>query len=154
LPDLRAVILLDKKFPGTLLFREVMDAGSSRFVQRLQDLQSEMSCDDPINIQFTSGTTGKPKGATLSQHNIVNNAALAGHRMGFNWREGVRIALPVPLYHCMGSVAGSLTMAVYGTTLVFPSPSYETRAVLEAVSQEKYVAATPCNRVSVYPHYG
>ncbi|XP_068119486.1 medium-chain acyl-CoA ligase ACSF2, mitochondrial-like [Hyperolius riggenbachi] len=137
LPDLRIAIVLDKKYPGAFLFQEVMEAGGSQHVKQLHDLQKYLSCDDAINIQFTSGTTGHPKGATLSHHNIVNNAAFMGARMGFIWQERVRIALPVPLYHCMGSVLGSLAMAVYGPTLVFPSPSFEARAVLEAVSKEK-----------------
>ncbi|KAM4662567.1 medium-chain acyl-CoA ligase ACSF2, mitochondrial-like [Discoglossus pictus] len=137
LPDLRSVIILDEKLPGTFLFRDVMGAGSSSFVQQLHNMQKLLSFDDPINIQFTSGTTGNPKGATLSHHNIVNNASLGGMRLGFNWKKGVRIALPVPLYHCLGSVIGSLMMAIYGTSLVFPSPSFEARALLEAISKEK-----------------
>ncbi|XP_075034009.1 medium-chain acyl-CoA ligase ACSF2, mitochondrial isoform X1 [Mixophyes fleayi] len=137
LPDLRIVITLDKKNPGAFQFQEVMDAGSTQFVKQLNDIQKTVSCDDPINIQFTSGTTGYPKGATLSHHNIVNNAAMVGMRFGFNWKKGVRIAVPVPLYHCLGSVIASLVMAVYGPTLVFPSPSFEVRALLESISQEK-----------------
>ncbi|XP_068119971.1 LOW QUALITY PROTEIN: medium-chain acyl-CoA ligase ACSF2, mitochondrial-like [Hyperolius riggenbachi] len=139
-PDLRIAIILDKKYPGAFLFQEVMEAGDSQHVKQLHDLQRSVSCDDPINIQFTSGTTGRPKGATLSHHNVVNNAALVGRRLDFHWRKGVRIALPVPLYHCLGSVVGSLMMAVLGPTIVFPSPSYEARAVLEAVSKEKCTA--------------
>ncbi|XP_041434406.1 medium-chain acyl-CoA ligase ACSF2, mitochondrial isoform X2 [Xenopus laevis] len=87
LPDLHTVIVLDKRHPGTFLFHDVMEAGNPSSVQQLQDLQKKISCDDPINIQFTSGTTGSPKGATLSHHNIVNNASLGGRRMGFNWRK-------------------------------------------------------------------
>ncbi|XP_075701179.1 medium-chain acyl-CoA ligase ACSF2, mitochondrial [Rhinoderma darwinii] len=136
-PDLRIAIVLDQKHPGTFHFQEVMDAGSSDFVKQLHGLQRSISCDDPVNIQFTSGTTGYPKGATLSHHNIVNNAAMVGIRMGYNWKKGVRVALPVPLYHCMGSVLGSLVMAVYGPTVVFPSPSFDARALLQAISQEK-----------------
>ncbi|XP_068120254.1 medium-chain acyl-CoA ligase ACSF2, mitochondrial-like isoform X2 [Hyperolius riggenbachi] len=136
-PDLRIAIVLDKKYPGAILFQEVMEAGGSQHVKQLHDLQRSLSCEDAINIQFTSGTTGQPKGATLSHHNVVNNANLAGSRVGFNWRKGVRIALPVPLYHCLGSVVGSVVMVVHGSTIVFPSPSYEPRAVLEAISKEK-----------------
>ncbi|OCT60641.1 medium-chain acyl-CoA ligase ACSF2, mitochondrial isoform X1 [Xenopus laevis] len=137
LPDLHTVIVLDKRHPGTFLFHDVMEAGNPSSVQQLQDLQKKISCDDPINIQFTSGTTGSPKGATLSHHNIVNNASLGGRRMGFNWRKDIRTAVPVPLYHCMGSVIGGMIMAVYGTTLVFPSPGYDVHALLEAISSEK-----------------
>lgn len=137
LPDLRIAIVLDKKYPGTFHFDEVMNAGTTQNVKQLQDLQKTVSCDDPINIQFTSGTTGYPKGATLSHHNIVNNAQYVGLRLGYTWRESMRVALPVPLYHCMGSVLGSLTSIIYGPTLVLPSPSFQARAVLEAVSKEK-----------------
>ncbi|XP_040293902.1 medium-chain acyl-CoA ligase ACSF2, mitochondrial [Bufo bufo] len=137
LPDLKIVIVLDKKFPGAFQFQEVMDAGSTQFVQQLHNLQKKISCDDPVNIQFTSGTTGYPKGATLSHHNIVNNAAMIGHRIGHDWLKGQRIALPVPLYHCMGSVLGSLVMAVYGPAVVFPSPTFDARALLQAISRER-----------------
>ncbi|KAE8576802.1 hypothetical protein XENTR_v10004322 [Xenopus tropicalis] len=137
LPDLHTVVVLDKRHPGTFLFQDVMEAGNPSSVLQLQDLQKQITCDDPINIQFTSGTTGSPKGATLSHHNIVNNSSLGGRRMGFNWRKGVRTAIPVPLYHCLGSVIGGMVMAVYGTTLVFPSPGYDPRALLEAISNEK-----------------
>ncbi|XP_073540181.1 medium-chain acyl-CoA ligase ACSF2, mitochondrial isoform X1 [Phyllobates terribilis] len=145
LPDLRIAIVLDKKYPGAFLFQEVMDAGSTQFVKQLHDLQKTISCDDPVNIQFTSGTTGYPKGAALSHHNIVNNASLVGWRMGFNWRKGDRVALPVPMYHCMGSVLGSLVMAVYGLTIVFPSPGFDAQALLQAISQEKctFMYGTP-----------
>ncbi|KAM5135518.1 medium-chain acyl-CoA ligase ACSF2, mitochondrial [Mantella aurantiaca] len=137
LPDLRIAIVLDKKHPGTFHFEEVMNAGTTQHVKQLQDLQKTLSCDDPINIQFTSGTTGYPKGACLSHHNIVNNAQYVGLRLGYDWRWDIRVALPVPLYHCMGSVLGSLTSILYGPTLVLPSPSFQARAVLEAVSKEK-----------------
>ncbi|XP_071968476.1 medium-chain acyl-CoA ligase ACSF2, mitochondrial [Engystomops pustulosus] len=137
LPGLRIAIVLDEKFPGTFQFQEVMDAGSTQDVKQLHEIQKTIMCDDPVNIQFTSGTTGYPKGAALSHHNIVNNAALAGMRMGFHWRKGSRVAVPVPLYHCMGSVLGSLMMAVHGPTAVFPSPTFEVRPLLEAISKER-----------------
>ncbi|XP_040186663.1 medium-chain acyl-CoA ligase ACSF2, mitochondrial [Rana temporaria] len=137
LPDLRIVIVLDKKHPGAFHFEEVMDAGTTQHVKQLHDIQKSVSCDDPINIQFTSGTTGFPKGATLSHHNIVNNAQYVGARLGYDWKRDVRVALPVPLYHCMGSVLGSLTAVLYGPTMVLPSPSFQARALLEAISKEK-----------------
>ncbi|XP_069608498.1 medium-chain acyl-CoA ligase ACSF2, mitochondrial [Ranitomeya imitator] len=145
LPDLRIAIVLDKKYPGAFLFQDVMDAGSTQFVKQVHDLQKTISCEDPVNIQFTSGTTGYPKGASLSHHNIVNNARFIGMRIGFTWRKGDRVALPVPMFHCMGSVLGSLVMAVYGLTIVFPSPSFDARALLQAISQEKctFMYGTP-----------
>uniref|UniRef100_G3P9K5 Medium-chain acyl-CoA ligase ACSF2, mitochondrial n=1 Tax=Gasterosteus aculeatus TaxID=69293 RepID=G3P9K5_GASAC len=96
-----------------------------------------LSCDDPINIQFTSGTTGSPKGACLSHHNIVNNAYFMGLRMRYGSRPRVRVCVPVPLYHCFGSVLAGMNMAVHGITLVFPSTAYNSQANLEAIESEK-----------------
>ncbi|XP_066443928.1 medium-chain acyl-CoA ligase ACSF2, mitochondrial [Eleutherodactylus coqui] len=151
LPDLRIAVVLDKSYPGAFQFEDVMNAGSTEYVKQLHDLQRTIHCNDAVNIQFTSGTTGYPKGATLSHHNIVNNATMVGLRMGYHWKKGVRVALPVPLYHCMGSVLGSLVMAVYGPTAVFPSPSFEPRALLQAVSQERCTAmyGTPTMYVDI-----
>ncbi|XP_043940913.1 medium-chain acyl-CoA ligase ACSF2, mitochondrial-like [Protopterus annectens] len=136
LPDLKIAIVLDGKFPGAFQMKDVMNAGSSTYVQQLHDLQKTLSCDDPVNIQFTSGTTGNPKGATLTHHNIVNNAKMIGYRMGYQWRN-LRICLPVPLYHCFGAVGGGIVISVFAGTLVFPSPSFEGKATLEAVEKEK-----------------
>uniref|UniRef100_A0A671MQJ7 Medium-chain acyl-CoA ligase ACSF2, mitochondrial n=1 Tax=Sinocyclocheilus anshuiensis TaxID=1608454 RepID=A0A671MQJ7_9TELE len=145
LPDLHTVIVTDSQQPGAFHLKDVMQAGSSQYLQQLQDLQKNFSCDDPINIQFTSGTTGKPKGATLSHHNIVNNAYFIGMRTGYNWRKNVRICLPVPMYHCFGSVGGGMVMAVHGITLVFPSTGYDGHANLVAIEKEKctFVYGTP-----------
>uniref|UniRef100_A0A8C3B3B8 Medium-chain acyl-CoA ligase ACSF2, mitochondrial n=1 Tax=Cyclopterus lumpus TaxID=8103 RepID=A0A8C3B3B8_CYCLU len=139
LPDLRSVILLDSRQQGMFHFEDVMQAGSSTFMQLLQDLQKKISFDDPINIQFTSGTTGLPKGATLSHHNIVNNAYFVGKRP-LN-----RICVPVPLYHCFGCVGGALCMAVHGVTAVFPSAGYDGKANLAALESERctFIYGTP-----------
>uniref|UniRef100_A0A672IYN7 Medium-chain acyl-CoA ligase ACSF2, mitochondrial n=1 Tax=Salarias fasciatus TaxID=181472 RepID=A0A672IYN7_SALFA len=138
LPDLRMVIVTDSRQPGMLHIDDVLQAGESRHVKELQELQSKLTAGDPINIQFTSGTTGKPKGATLSHLNIVNNAYFVGLRMGFDKRPEVRVCLSVPMYHCFGSVLGGLCMAVHGVTLVFPSPGFDGRRSLEAIQNEKY----------------
>ncbi|XP_064172407.1 medium-chain acyl-CoA ligase ACSF2, mitochondrial [Anguilla rostrata] len=145
LPDLRAVIVTDSRQPGMFHMDDVMQAAGSQHRQELDVLQRKLSCDDPINILFTSGTTGSPKGATLSHHNILNNANLIGIRLGYNWRPQVRACLPVPLYHCFGSVGGALSMAVHGITVVFPSPGYDGRANLEAIQKERcnYFYGTP-----------
>ncbi|XP_016090209.1 medium-chain acyl-CoA ligase ACSF2, mitochondrial [Sinocyclocheilus grahami] len=145
LPDLHTVIVTDSQQPGAFHLKDVMQAGNSQHLQQLQDLQKNLSCDDPINIQFTSGTTGKPKGATLSHHNIVNNAYFIGMRTGYNWKKNVRICLPVPMYHCFGSVGGGMVMAVHGITLVFPSTGYDGHANLVAIEKEKctFVYGTP-----------
>ncbi|XP_008285501.1 acyl-CoA synthetase family member 2, mitochondrial-like [Stegastes partitus] len=136
-PDLRMVIVTDSRQPGMLHVEDVMQAGEARHHKELMDLQSKLSFDDPINIQFTSGTTGSPKGATLSHHNIVNNAYFLGRRMGYDWRPQVRVCAPIPMYHCFGSVIGGLSMAIYGVTLVFPSPSFNSLANLEAIQRER-----------------
>ncbi|CAM4555243.1 medium-chain acyl-CoA ligase ACSF2, mitochondrial [Lepidochelys kempii] len=136
LPDLSVVITLDSKLPGAFQMSEVMQAGDSSHMKQLRDVQQTLSCNEPVNIQFTSGTTGSPKGATLSHRNIVNNANLIGLRLGVNQQES-RTALPVPLYHCLGSVGGGMVMAVHGAPAIFSSLSFEGKAVLEAVAQEK-----------------
>uniref|UniRef100_A0A8C3THE1 Medium-chain acyl-CoA ligase ACSF2, mitochondrial n=2 Tax=Chelydra serpentina TaxID=8475 RepID=A0A8C3THE1_CHESE len=136
LPDLSVVITIDSKLPGAFQMSEVMQAGDSSHLKQLRDVQRTLSCDEPINIQFTSGTTGSPKGATLSHRNIVNNANLVGLRLGINEQE-CRTALPVPLYHCLGSVGGGMVMAVHGAPAIFSSLSFEGKSALEAVAREK-----------------
>ncbi|KAL9833706.1 medium-chain acyl-CoA ligase ACSF2, mitochondrial isoform 2-T2 [Geothlypis trichas] len=144
LPDLSIVIMCDSKLPGTFHMDEVMQAGDSSHLKQLRAMQQTLSCNEPINIQFTSGTTGSPKGATLSHRNIVNNAYLIGLRLGITDQES-RCALPAPLYHCLASVGGCMVMALHGTSCVFSSPSFEGKAVLEAVSREKcsFLLGTP-----------
>jgi fatty-acyl-CoA synthase len=97
--------------------------------------QAMLSPDDPINIQYTSGTTGFPKGATLSHHNILNNGYFVGELCGY--AEADRICLPVPLYHCFGMVMGNLAATSHGACLVYPAPSFEPAATLSALAQER-----------------
>ncbi|XP_051889243.1 medium-chain acyl-CoA ligase ACSF2, mitochondrial [Pristis pectinata] len=136
LPDLRSVILIGGKFPGTYSFEEVSEAASSSQRQQLLNIQKKISFDDPINILFTSGTTGYPKGATLSHHNLVNNARFIGNRIGYHWRDAW-ICVPVPLFHTFGCVGASLMLAIYGCQLCFPSPSFDGRAALKTVVSER-----------------
>ncbi|NXN73936.1 ACSF2 synthetase, partial [Himantopus himantopus] len=151
LPDLSVVITVDSKLPGTFHMDEVMQAGDSSHMKQLRAVQRTLSCNEPINIQFTSGTTGSPKGATLSHRNIVNNANLIGLRLGFTEQVGLggntdyRIVVPAPLYHCLASVGGCMVMALHGSSCIFSSPSFEGKAALEAVSREKcsFLHGTP-----------
>ncbi|MGH3881990.1 MAG: AMP-binding protein [Pseudonocardiaceae bacterium] len=97
--------------------------------------QATLSPDDPINIQYTSGTTGFPKGATLSHHNILNNGFFVGELCGYT--EVDRVCVPVPLYHCFGMVMGNLAATTHGACLVYPAPSFEPAATLSAVAQQR-----------------
>jgi fatty-acyl-CoA synthase len=98
-------------------------------------LPSDLSFDDPINIQYTSGTTGFPKGATLSHHNILNNGYFVGRRQ--NWSEHDRVCLPVPFYHCFGNVLGNLAAATHGACVVIPAAAFDAGATLAAVERER-----------------
>jgi fatty-acyl-CoA synthase len=139
LPALRCLILTDvKPMPGFLSMSDVELLGTSSDRARLAGLHSLLQPEDPINIQFTSGTTGLPKGATLSHHNIVNNGFFVARRMRFSHNE--RLCIPVPLYHCFGMVMGVLGCVTHGAAMVFPAAGFEPRRVLEAVTTEKCTA--------------
>src|SRR5262249_58692005 len=100
--------------------------------------QRQQEFDDPINIQFTSGTTGYPKGATLSHHNILNNGYFTTELLRFTDRD--RLLIPVPLYHCFGMVMGNLGCVSHGATMIYPSAGFEPTAVLEAAHAERATA--------------
>ena len=127
-PGLEQVVVLGSDTWTTLL---QTDADRSALV----DAQARLSADDPINIQYTSGTTGFPKGATLSHHNILNNGFFVGELC--NYTEEDRICIPVPFYHCFGMVMGNLAATSHGATMVIPAPSFEPRATLAAVQAER-----------------
>ncbi|MFI1868297.1 AMP-binding protein [Streptomyces jumonjinensis] len=97
--------------------------------------EAELSCDDPVNIQYTSGTTGFPKGATLTHHNILNNGYFVGETLGYTERD--RICIPVPFYHCFGMVMGNLAATSHGACMVVPAPSFDPAATLRAVAEER-----------------
>jgi fatty-acyl-CoA synthase len=97
--------------------------------------ETELSFDDPINIQYTSGTTGFPKGATLSHHNILNNGFFVGELCRYT--EADRVCIPVPFYHCFGMVMGNLGAVSHGAAMVIPAPAFEPAATLQAVADEK-----------------
>jgi fatty-acyl-CoA synthase len=100
----------------------------------LRARQAQLSFDDPINIQYTSGTTGFPKGATLSHHNILNNGYFVAEACGYT--EDDRVCIPVPLYHCFGMVMGNLGCTTHGAAMVYPAPTFEPEATLAAVEEE------------------
>ena len=105
---------------------------------RLAELKPQLQFDDAINIQFTSGTTGAPKGATLTHHNILNNGFFIGEAMRLTERD--RVCIPVPLYHCFGMVLGNLACVTHGAAMVYPGEGFEPQAVLETVAAERCTA--------------
>ncbi|MET9825590.1 MULTISPECIES: linear/branched/unsaturated fatty acid:CoA ligase LbuL [unclassified Streptomyces] len=115
---------------------DALTAGAAAVEQeRVDALAAELSCDDPVNIQYTSGTTGFPKGAVLSHHNILNNGYWVGRTVGYTEQD--RVCLPVPFYHCFGMVMGNLGATSHGACIVIPAPSFEPVATLEAVQRER-----------------
>ncbi len=135
LPELRTVISLgnDPEL-GMLNFSGLPERAGDAERQRLAALSAELQFDDPINIQFTSGTTGTPKAATLTHHNIVNNAYLVGQTMALSPQD--RLCIPVPMYHCFGMVLGTLTCVAHGAAMVFPSAGFDPLEVMRAVEAE------------------
>ena len=136
LPELKSVIRIGADAtPGMLNFDEVAPRGGAAERARLDELAGRLQFDDPINIQFTSGTTGFPKGATLTHHNILNNGFLTAEGMRFTDQD--RLCIPVPLYHCFGMVMGNLGCLTHGATMVYPSEAFDPLAVLHAVEAER-----------------
>jgi fatty-acyl-CoA synthase len=136
LPTLKMVIRMgDDRSSGMLNFNEVAEMG--RHVPRrcLDEQAKSLRPDDPINIQFTSGTTGSPKGAALTHSNIVNNAHFVTRALNFT--ENDRLSIPVPLYHCFGMVMGVLGCATKGACMVFPGEGFEPDATLRAIEEER-----------------
>ncbi|MDN6602473.1 AMP-binding protein [Brevibacterium sp.] len=115
--------------------RELLQDQGAKYSVRLQQVMDELSSDDPINIQYTSGTTGFPKGVTLSHHNILNNGFFIGELLSYTSQDVV--VLPVPYYHCFGMVIGNLAALSHGSTVVLPSPGFDPLASLCAVTEEK-----------------
>lgn len=113
----------------------LLGRGTPDRADELGSRERELSCDDPINIQYTSGTTGFPKGATLSHHNILNNGYFVGDSVAYSEQD--RICIPVPFYHCFGMVMGNLAATSHGACMVIPAPSFDPAATLEAVRSER-----------------
>ena len=139
LPELEIVIRMGEgRTPGMLNFEEVASlAGSAEFT-RMRELQAAQSPHEVVNIQYTSGTTGRPKGAALTHHNILNNANIVAEGMRFS--EADRLCIPVPLYHCFGMVMGTLACVTHGSAAILPGDAFEPGAVLEAVQEQRCTA--------------
>ncbi|NIW24823.1 MAG: AMP-binding protein, partial [Gammaproteobacteria bacterium] len=139
LPDLELVVSLgDAPARGFSNYSNVIQGATDEYLRTLDTTSARLDFDEAINIQFTSGTTGTPKAATLTHHNIVNNAHIAAEIMGFS--EADRLCIPVPMYHCFGMVLGTLLCATHGAAMVFPSAGFDPGAVLESIESERCTA--------------
>ena len=139
LPSLRSLIVIgDEPVAGMFRFDGIAGMAPADAAEQLEAQARLNQPDDAINIQFTSGTTGMPKGATLTHFNVINNGYFSGQAMGFTDQD--RLCIPVPLYHCFGMVLGVLASVTHGATMIFPSEAFEPLAVLEAVSEERCTA--------------
>ncbi|HSS09710.1 MAG TPA: AMP-binding protein, partial [Acidimicrobiales bacterium] len=122
-------------FLGSAEWDALLAAGDTTPMDKLRQREAALDFDDPINIQYTSGTTGFPKGATLSHHNILNNGFFIGEYC--HYTEADRVCVPVPFYHCFGMVLGNLACTTHGATIVIPEAAFEPLAVLETVETER-----------------
>jgi fatty-acyl-CoA synthase len=136
LPALRHVIRLgDWQTAGMINFSELLRLPDEKELGMLIEYSATLECTDAVNIQFTSGATGTPKGATLSHHNLLNNGFFAGEAMRLTCED--RVCIPVPLYHGFGMVIGNLACITHGAAMVFPGEGFEPRAVLETIQAER-----------------
>jgi fatty-acyl-CoA synthase len=136
LPALKTLVTIgEEEHEGFLSWSRLMERSTDISKDDLHTRQSELQFDDPINIQYTSGTTGLPKGATLTHHNIVNNGFFIGEAMGFTHTD--RLCIPVPFYHCFGMVLGNLACVTHGATMVLPSDKFDAGVVLETLQEEE-----------------
>lgn len=135
-PSLAWRILFDEPArEGFIGFASLFETGAAADTRHVARVERAIQFDDVVNIQFTSGTTGRPKGVTLTHHNLVNNGYFVGARAGL--REGDRICVPVPLFHCFGMVMASLAAVTHGATMVFPAAAFDPEATLRAIEQER-----------------
>lgn len=139
LPELRGVVSLAAEPPaGFLPWAVLQQAAGAVSTEALAEREAQLQFDEPINIQYTSGTTGFPKGATLSHYNILNNGYMVGESLGLT--EHDRLVIPVPLYHCFGMVMGNLGCLTHGSTMIYPGDAFDPLATLAAVAEEKATA--------------
>src|SRR5437773_7766798 len=138
-PHLRRLIFLGGEAKaGFLAWDALLNLATRVSPEALAERQASLDFDDVINIQYTSGTTGIPRGAMLTHHNILNNAFWIGERMGFSHRD--RLCIPVPFYHCFGMVLGNLACVTHGATMVLPAPHFSPVHTLQSVAQERCTA--------------
>lgn len=136
LPDLRGVISLASTPPsGFLPWDALAERAGQVDAQTLQARQQGLQFDQAVNIQYTSGTTGAPKGATLSHYNILNNGFMVGESLGLSERD--RMVIPVPLYHCFGMVMANLGCITHGSTMIYPNDAFDPELTLQAVAEER-----------------
>ena len=139
LPALKLVIRLGNDgTTGMLSFDDLLEEAGAPELARLAALGATLQFDDPINIQFTSGTTGAPKAATLTHHNIINNAFFVGQAMQFS--EHDRLCIPVPLFHIFGMVMGNMTCIAHGAAMIYPAEAFDAESVLETIEAESCTA--------------
>ncbi len=144
LPALRTIVLigddeLERPLEGAMRWADVVDGAAPNVdPERLRERLERTQFDEPVNIQYTSGTTGFPKGATLSHHNILNNGFFVGE--GCRYTPADRVCIPVPFYHCFGMVLANLACVTHAATMVIPAPTFDPRATLEAVQRERCTA--------------
>lgn len=152
-PTLEKLILIgENKRPGFHSFDDIEQNGREENSDRLVRIQTNLNADDPINIQFTSGTTGAPKGATLSHRNILNNAYFTG--LAQNLSPVDKMCIPVPLYHCFGMVMGTLACCMHGSAAVYASEKFDAGAVLKTLAREKCTAVygVPTMFIAILEH--
>jgi fatty-acyl-CoA synthase len=139
LPFLKNLILIgNQKQPGMFTWKEFLSLGEHISDEELRAQGKECDFDDIINIQYTSGTTGLPKGASLTHHNIVNNGFFIGEMMRFTQKD--RLCIPVPFYHCFGMILGNLACVTHGATMVIPNEHFDPLTVLQTVEKEQCTA--------------
>ncbi|MHC6226291.1 AMP-binding protein [Pseudomonas sp. X10] len=135
-PQLRGLISLAQQPPaGFLPWRQLGEWAESTDLATYEVRQQSLQFDQPVNIQYTSGTTGAPKGATLSHYNILNNGFMVGESLGLSEQD--RMVIPVPLYHCFGMVMGNLGCITHGTTMIYPNDAFDPELTLQAVASER-----------------
>ncbi|AZF06113.1 AMP-binding protein [Pseudomonas sp. R5-89-07] len=138
-PDLRAIVSLDPNPPAEFLPWSALSTLAAQVpLEQLHARQASLQVDQPVNIQYTSGTTGFPKGATLSHRNILNNGYMVGQSLGLTAQD--RLVIPVPLYHCFGMVMGNLACITHGTTMIYPNDGFDPLLTLTAVAEERATA--------------